>query len=264
MIFQDMPLWLIVVATIFAVVLSIELGYRLGNNLNKRIEVEKESPVSVISGAILGLLAFMLAFVFGILYNRFEARKGLVREESLAISKVWLRSDFMSEPDRGKSVKLLKEYLDTRVSSLQSGDKARIILALKESDRIQAELWDMAVVNARKDMNSDVAALYIEALNEMMDIHDMRVIRGLQAKTPLGLWLGLYAILFLGMFSIGYQTAIVQSRRSLATLLLALSFTIMFILITTLDRPLEGFFKVPQQPLLNLQAKMAGKEIPAE
>jgi hypothetical protein len=264
MIFHDMPIWIIAAATILSVLLSIELGYRLAFRILKRIELEKESPVSVISGAILGLLAFMLAFVFGILYNRFEDRKGLVREESLAISKVWLRSDFMSEPDRSKTVKLLKEYLDSRISFFQSGDKTQINDVLKESDRIQTELWDMAVVNARKDMNSDVAALYIESLNEMMDIHDMRVIRGLQAKTPLGLWLGLYAVLFLGMFSIGYQTAIVHSRRSLASLLLALSFSIVFILIATLDRPLKGFFKVSQQPLINLQAKMAGKEIPAE
>ena len=32
----------------------------------------------------------------------------------------------------------------------------------------------MAVVNARKDMNSDVAALYIEALNEVTNIHPDR------------------------------------------------------------------------------------------
>ena len=68
-----------------SVVIAIEAGYRLGHAAHRRSEDEKESPVSAIPAAILGLLAFMLAFTFGIVSDRYDARKALVREEANAI-----------------------------------------------------------------------------------------------------------------------------------------------------------------------------------
>ena len=44
---------------------------------------------------------------------------------------------------------------------------ARVKRFLSETQRLQDRLWNMAVANARKDMNSDVAALYIDSLNEV-------------------------------------------------------------------------------------------------
>src|SRR5687767_10911499 len=35
----------------------------------------------------------------------------------------------------------------------------------------QVRLWEMAVANARRDMNSDVAALYIDSLNKVNEMH---------------------------------------------------------------------------------------------
>jgi len=58
--------------------------------------------VSVVSSLILGLLAFILAFTFGMLSDRYDAQKSLVREEANQIGTVWLRTDFIPEPDRLK------------------------------------------------------------------------------------------------------------------------------------------------------------------
>jgi hypothetical protein len=255
---QSISIWLIALATISIVLLSIEVGYRLGKNIQRRTNLEKESPVAVISGAILGLLAFMLAFTFGILYNRFDARKELVRSEANAIGTAWLRADFMSEPDRGKSVQLLKEYTSLRLEAARAADIATVQKVLVTSEKIQRKLWDLAVVNSRKDMNSDVAALYIESLNEVINLHGLRMARAYQAKTPIGLWISLYTLLLFSMFSIGFQTAIAGSSRTLATVILAISFTVVFVLIASLDQLKNGFFKVSQQPLVNVQLFMAG------
>lgn len=224
-----------------------------------RRQVEKEPPVSVISGAILGLLAFMLAFTFGILYNRFDARKDLVRAEADAIGTAWLRLDFMQEPDRQTSRKLLKEYVDLRLAVAAAPEDHKLEEGLKSSAIIQDKLWAMAVSNARRDMNSDVAALYIESLNEVFDVHGLRIARGVQAKTPGGLWMALYTLLFFSMNAIGYQTAIAGSRRSWSALILAISFTIVSVLVAALDQPKSGFFQVPQQPLKNVQMSMSGQ-----
>ena len=106
-------------------------------------------------------------------------------------------------------------------------------------------------------MNSDVAALYLESLNEVNGIHASRVAVGIQARVPSEIWLALYCITILGMMSVGYRTGIAGSKRSLARPILALSFALVFTLIASLDRPDSGVIKVTQQPLIDLRDAMA-------
>jgi hypothetical protein len=61
----------------------------------------------------------------------------------------------------------------------------------------------------------------------------------------------------LGMMGVGYQTGIAGSKRSMARPILALSFALVFALITSLDRPDSGVMKVTQQPLIDLRDSMA-------
>jgi hypothetical protein len=252
------PPWVILVATIIVVVLAIEAGFRLGRRVRQRSEDEKESSVSAIAGAILGLAGFMLAFTFGISSDRLHDRKTLVRDEANAIGTAWLRSDFLPEPDRAEAKGFLRKYVDDRLYVAQALDLNQVQEGLGESSRIQHQLWDTAVKNARKDMNSDVAALYIESLNELINIHALRVAVALHAQIPGIIWLVLYALVILGMMAIGYQTAITGSaRRSRAVSLLAVSFSLVIALIAVLDRPQSDFIRVTQGPLLDLRALMA-------
>ena len=80
---DTVPIWVFFVGTILVVMASIEAGYRLGRH--RRSEDEKEAPISGVSGAILGLTAFILAFTFGIVAERYDARKALVRDDANAI-----------------------------------------------------------------------------------------------------------------------------------------------------------------------------------
>jgi hypothetical protein len=258
---DSIPVWLWFVGTILVVMASIEAGYWLGEASHRRSEEEKEAPVSAFAGAVLGLVAFMLAFTFGIASERYDARKGLVREEANAIRTAYLRSDFLPEPDRAEAKDLLKDYLDARVAFAQAGDLTteRVSELLPEARRTQKGLWDMAVANARLDMNSDVAALYIESLNEVFNVHALRVAVGMQARIPIGIWAVLFCLTIFGMMGIGYHTGIAGSKRSLATLILALSFAMVIAMISSLDRP-SGFIKVTQQPLIDLQSSIAARQ----
>lgn len=253
------PIWALFAATIVVVMIAIEAGYRLGRGAHRRSEDEKESPVSAIAGSILGLAAFMLAFTFGIVSERHDHKKALVRDDAVAIRTAWLRSEFLPEPDRAEAKTLLQHYVDARVTFAEEGtlDPERVKSFLAETQRIQDRLWHMAVANARQDMNSDVAALYIESLNEVIGIHASRVAVGIQARVPSEIWLALYCITMLGMMGVGYQTSIAGSKRSMARPILALSFALVFALIASLDRPDSGVIKVTQQPLIDLRDSMA-------
>src|SRR5688572_27360715 len=259
MIIDVIPVWALFLATIAIVLVGVEAGYRLGFKRHKQSEDVKESPVSACAGSILGLAAFFLAFTFSIVSERFDSRKGLVREDAVAIRTAWQRSDFLPEGDRAEAATLLRRYLDSRVEFAQaiSLEPEHVKRSLSEMAAIQGKLWDMAVVNARKDMNSDVAAMYIDSLNEVNGIHEMRVAIGIQARIPVEIWAALYLITTLGMMSVGYQTGIAGSNRSVVWPILAVSFALVFGLIAALDRPDSGVLTVNQQPLISLQAAMA-------
>jgi CDP-diglyceride synthetase len=263
MIIDALPVWILFFVTAAIVVFAVEIGFRLGKMFRHRKPEERESPVSAIAGAILGLLAFMLAFTFSIVSDRYDTKKGLVREEANVLRTTWERSDFLQEPDRAKTKALLREYVDNRIGIAQSGDTEKAGAALGDATRMQHQIWDMAVVNARIDMNSDIGALYIESVNQMSDLHALRVNQGLQARVPSGIWFVLYALLLLGMVGIGYQTAIADSRRSRVTSLLAISFSLVIALIAALDHPMGGFISVSQQPMVSLQMEMKNTPEPA-
>jgi hypothetical protein len=232
------------------VLIFLELGYRGGVVVHRRSAEEKESPVSVISGAILGLAAFMLAFSFGIVSNRFDSKKELVREDANVIRTAWRRADFLPEPDRAESIRLLRGYVDARLAFSQRGDDdPQVIRAgLDGARRVHDRLWAIAVVNARKDMNSDVAALYIESLNDMANVHALRVAVGLQARVPLEIWLSLLFLTALGMSAVGYHTAIADSKRSMIQPILAICFAMVIACYASLDRPNSGVLRVRSSP----------------
>ena len=100
----------------------------------------------------------MLAFTFGMVWDRHDAKRTLVREEAIAIRTAWQRSDFLPEADRRRAVALLHEYVDARVKFAEAGnlEPARVKSELAETQARQARLWSMAVVNARQDMDSDL------------------------------------------------------------------------------------------------------------
>lgn len=252
---EQIPVWLFFTASFLAVLVSIEAGYRLGQAVRRRTEEEKESPVGAIAGSILGLLAFMLAFTFGLVSERYDARKALVREEANAIRTAYFRADFLPEAHRAKAKAWMREYVDERIAAVQSGDPARVQEAVAGAEILQGRLWDMAVANARLDMNSDVAALYIESLNDLAALHASRVAVG-GAKIPGGIWNALGILVVLGMVSVGYQTGIAASKRSWSMPILALSFSLVLALISALDRPHSDLIQVSQQPLEHVRAAM--------
>ena len=253
---DDISIEVIFLGTVIVIAIGTEVGFRLGLVVHRRSENEKASSVSAVSAAILSLAGFMLVFTFGIAAERMNDRKKLVREEANAIGTAWLRSDFLSEPDRAESAGLLRKYVDIRLDAVQLTSPDQIQKLVIESQRIQRQVWDIAVKNARKDMDSDVAALYIESLNTLIDLHGIRTAIALHAQIPGTLWLVLYTLIILGMVSVGYQTAIAGStRRTLGTSVLAPSFALVIALIAALDNP-RSSLRAPQGPLIELQAAM--------
>lgn len=244
------------------ILLAIEVGFRGGEAVKRKTEREKESPVSAITGTVLALLAFMLAFTFGIVSDRYDARKALVREQAITISTAFSRTDFLEQPDDVESKNLFREYTAAIISAAEPEAIENIEEIIVEAKALYDQIWAIGVEYARLNPESEMMGLYIDSLNAVGDVQDIRVAVAVQARIPDGIWLALITLVLLAMIAVGYQTSIANSRRSWILLILALSFSTVITLIALLDNPTSDYLKVSQQPLITLLESMGESTSP--
>jgi hypothetical protein len=247
------PLAVLLIAYGVFLWLAVDVGYRLGKWRRSLVSDEKEQPVGAMVASILGLVALVLGFTFSFAAARFDARRTGVLDEANAIGTTWLRSRLLPEPERAEIAKLLREYVEVRVHGTEPGKMAA---ALQRSEELHELLWQQAASAAEKDPHSIVTGIFIQSLNDVIDLHAKRVLAGLYGRIPLVLWLGLFGLALLGMAAVGYSAALSATRRSPAMVGLVLAFAVVLYLITDLDRAQEGLLRVSQQPLVDLQKSM--------
>lgn len=61
----------------------------------------------------------MLAFTCSVVSERYDAHKALVLDEANAIGTTYLRSEFLSDPDRTEARALLRDYVADRLALVQ-------------------------------------------------------------------------------------------------------------------------------------------------
>jgi hypothetical protein len=248
-----LPLWGIFVATVLLGLLSVEGGYRLGRYRRKCSEQEQEAPVGAMVGATLGLLAFLLGFTFGLAAARFDTRRQVLLDEANAIGTTYLRAGLLSDPHREVVRKLLREYVDVRLEAVRSG---KVEHAMRRSQVLHGLLWAQAVAIGEQNPGSIVVGLFIQSLNEVIDLHSKRVLVGLRSRIPGAIWAALYAVTILALAAMGYHGGLVGTSRSLAILAVAFAFSTVMWLIADLDRPQEGSLTVGQQAMMELRNSM--------
>jgi len=247
-----LPLWLLFILTVVLVSIAVEIGFRLGK-FRRAHAPEKETPVGAMVGAMLGLLAFMLAFTFGLAASRFDERRHTIVDEANAIGTTYLRAAMLPEPFRTEIRTDLREYVDVRLAAVQQGTFAQPIA---RSQELHQALWDRAVDVAGQDPHSIVGGLFIQSLNQMIDLHATRVMVGLRSRIPAVIWAALFFVAVLTMSTLGYHEGLAGNRRSLASLTLVIAFSAVLFLIVDLDRPREGHLRIGQHAMLDLQASL--------
>jgi hypothetical protein len=214
--------------------------------------------------ATLGLLAFMLAFTFGSGTSRWDEKRTLVLDESNGIGTAYLRTDLLPEPQRSISQQLLVDYIDLRLvvannhreelevrkvkyRSIYEQDVAAIV---RESKALHTQLWKQAM-SAVQQQATPLTGLYVNALNDVIDLHQKRVTIAMQQRMPMVFWVTLYSLAVLSMGLAGYDAGASRSARSASSLIVALAFSSVLLLVVALDRPQTS--SVDQTALLELQ-----------
>ena len=255
--FDRIPLWGVLAGTIALIFASFETGRRWGASRRNDDLANLEGPTTSMSSAALGLLAFMLAFTFGMAGTRFERRREVLLEEANAIGTSYLRAEMLPAPHAANVRKLLREYVDLRIAG-PSTAADRLKRVIDRSVEIHGLLWKEAVASAQVNPGSIQTGLFVQSLNELIDLHSKRLTASLRSRIPGVIWAALYALTFLSMTMLGYQTGLFHTNLSAPTLILAAAFSAVLCLIADLERPQEGLLRVSQQALIDARAGMEG------
>jgi hypothetical protein len=221
--------------------LMAEVGYRLGGWWNKRSgedKTNKEGVVGALVGATLAMLAFLIVFINGFAADRFDRRRQLVLEEANAIGTTYLRAGFLDEPYRTRDRQLLIEYVDSRLAAT---DRSRFAVERAHSEQIHSQLWADAEAAVKANSNA-VTALYVETLNDVIDIHENRITAA-SARVPFTIWIVIYFVALLAMLMVGFNNGLLGSRSLFPLVVLVLIFSAVILLIVDLDRPQEDSYR---------------------
>lgn len=244
-----LPAWAAALMMVLLVSGSVAVGLALGRRHRRLRPEDDPGPSRAAAGATLGLLAFLLAFTFGMAYSRMDQRKMLVLEESNVIGTAWLRTDLLDDSGGAEARRLLSEYVAVRTSITAD----TLAQALATSEQLQDRLWKIAVAGVAAD---PAARLFLQSVNNLIDMHVKRVTFGLQYRTPAPIWLAFSFVTMMAMISLGYMFGMAGTFQASVTVTLALAFTAMILLIGDIDRPGQGLMRTDIRPLLDLQQRL--------
>lgn len=246
---NSLPLpWVLVLSLVMALV-SVEAGSWLARFRASRAPSEPEGPVSAIVAAVLGLLAFILAITFSMTANRYDARKQLVIDDANAVAGAYLKASMLPAPQRENCRKLLREYVGLRARIAPGSDLDALIARCEEIQRLLAV---QAVSLTSVDMDSDLRAMFLDALQELSAVHLSRKTVALVYRIPGTIWGSLFVLSALSMVAIGYQVGGSGVKRLWGTPILAAAFSLVIVMIADMDRP-TGQFVVSQQPMFDVR-----------
>lgn len=249
------PTPIIAVFAIFGIVslIAYEVGFRIGRWWQDRTPGETEGLTNMLVGSLLALMAFLLAVTMGMASDRFDTRRGLVLQEANAIGTAFLRAGYLPDPADDQVRELLRGYAQLRTMAT---DRERLAIAMADSERMHGELWTIAENVARTTDQGDLTALFLDSLNEVIDLHETRVAAGVYARVPETVLLLLIFGSALSIGMVGFNAGLTKRRSLLSAFVLIIALGAVITLVIDLDRPRDGFIQVSQQPLFDLQRQI--------
>lgn len=247
----NLDLGVIILGTLLIFLLSMGLGFWLGDRHRK--ESEQDPHINTIQAATLGLLGLLMAFTFSMAADRYASRRRVVVDEANAIGTAYLRADLLPEPNRTQVKDLLREYVDVRVEFMNAGiDPVKFQQATDRTLQLEGELWQQAVAASANDPRSVPTGLFVQSLNEVIDLQDTRMalIKNRVPEVIIDL-IFISAMITIGL--IGYAVGLTHKRNLIPTLMMIVLITIIFAVIIDLDRPRRGLIRVSQESMIQLQ-----------
>jgi hypothetical protein len=241
----------LLLGTTLAVVL--DLGRRIAVRYQIEQVPQRKEQMGTIRDGLFILVSLLLGFTLTLAASRFAERRSLLVEEAISIGTTYLRASTLPQPYRDHSKQLLREYVDARLELDSVGVNAsRFNEAVSRAKRLQEDLWLDAVTVAQND-RSAVTAVYINSLNETIDLHEKRV-AAFENRVPQPIWLLIISVSLIAVFTRG---STLTTRFWLTLVLLPITIAIVVSLIADLDSPSRGLIRLDQRALQRLKADLS-------
>jgi hypothetical protein len=243
---------LIIFATVGTATLA---GLVAGRFLRKHSATLRE-PFGVLQAALLGVVGLILAFGLTLAVGRYEDRRAATVAEANAIGTTYLRAQLIAEPERSRSIEVLRRYTTLAVAiTHEIPDSPAMRRTVAAQGLLQRRLWRLAGRAIAAAPVASAPRLYVDSLNSTIDQQSVRV-ASLNNRVP-GAVLGLevigaaiaLALLALHISILGRGLVAMLCAAALVTLLLLVTFD--------LDRPARGLIEIPATPLESVRASMA-------
>jgi hypothetical protein len=234
------------------VVAAAELGRWLGVRWRRRHAASSSTDVSMLEEGALALLALLVGFTFSMTLTRYDARFNASVDEANAIATTALRARMLPEPHASEVKSLLGDYVRVRVE-LDRGPAhtAALQRAVYRSNELQKEIWQHAVDASAAEPRSIPVGLFVQTVNEMIDLQSVRVAAA-RNRVPAPTLLMLYGIAFVVIGFSGYIGGYEARRGHVPVALVGVLFAVVIGMVGDFDRPKTGFVRIGQHALQDL------------
>jgi hypothetical protein len=194
------------------------------------------------------LLGLLLGFTVAMVLPRFDERRQLVIDEANAIGTTMLRAEMLPEPQRSKSLELLREYAVVRRDFATLGPAT-----LQPTKVLQAQLWQQ-IVSVTQQSQTPVISAYIQTLNQTIDVSEKRL-ASFENRVPRSVWMIIIAVAIFQGFAAGFS---LKRKFWFSLVMTPLVIAIVMALIADLDSPHTGLIRVEQNSMERLVKDATG------
>lgn len=254
---DEMPLWLLFVLTLGFIAICWGAGFQWARRSHRAGVAGEEAFSSEIMGALLGLLAFVLALTVDMAADRFADRQDLAQEEVETIRSAFLGAGHANPPERDALRAALRSYVALRLEPI--AEVSQLADMERRSREVHAELVRLGERVGAGAGVTDVHASVVANLQDVVTLHHRRLALGLRSRTPPSVIWTMLTVMAIAMFGVGWRAGEKEGRRYMSLAAFALSFSLVMVLISWLDRPNNRLLQDNQQMMRGLQEWMEGQ-----
>jgi hypothetical protein len=249
--------WLLFLAVGITLFLSALAGYRLAWSSQINEDGHHHEHITSLREGLFILLGLLLGFSVAMVLPRFDLRNQLAVDEASAIETTMLGAEILPEPQRGKVLELLREYVAVRIDFARQTlqDRPALERHTQRTKALQRQLWQQVVAVKQENETAFILA-YFRPLTGMIEVAEKRL-AAFENRVPITVWLIILLVAIFQSFATGYSL----KRKFWFTLVMTpVVVAVVMALLVDLDSPNTGLIRVKQSSLERLAHDASGPE----
>ncbi len=213
-----------------------------------------EAQIGYVVTTVYTLLGLLVGFTFSIAMDRYQQRRELVVQDASAIEQLYLRAQLLDEPHRSRisdtAVRLAENHVRLAAARHDDSHAARLI---SEDRLLLRDLWMDAVPAYQSIRTLEFSSSFVDSVNKVITIDAERK-AARQAQIPRSIIL---LLIFYSIVAAVLLGAVMNSRKGewISIGLIGLS-TLALMLVTDINRPVEGTIREPDEPMLQMLERL--------